>query len=319
MLRSWKIGSAFGIPVYIHPTFLLAPLLTVMLNGGGSGVVAFFAVALTIALFACVLLHEFGHALMARYFGINTRDITLYPIGGVARLEGMSEEPYQEILIAIAGPAVNVVIAGLLIPVVVLGFLSGAIALDDPLNGLGRGIWPILALFALGLCYLNIGLVLFNMIPAFPMDGGRVFRALLSIGLGLPRATTIAVYLGTVLAFGMGIYGMYKPNYMLPIVAVFVMLAGQQELLVVRYRERMKQAQQRLVELQTPGSIHRGAVSPAPRFDSPPVGRAVEMKPPAPLEPRHPAEPDLLFHFRVVEIPEPPRREMSALRTRTTG
>src|SRR5207249_1137622 len=129
MLRSWKIGSAFGIPVYIHPTFLLAPLLALMGNGATRSLAgAVFVIAMVLALFGCVLLHEFGHALMARCFGIRTRDVTLYPIGGVARLEGMSEKPNEELLIAIAGPAVNVVIAALLTPIAILAIFSGAVS-----------------------------------------------------------------------------------------------------------------------------------------------------------------------------------------------
>jgi Zn-dependent protease len=302
-LRSWRIGSAFGIPVYVHPTFLLLPLWVMLANRGGGVAGSLFLSAMVVAVFACVLMHEFGHALMARRFGINTRDVTIYPIGGVARLEGMSEEPYQEVLIAIAGPAVNVVIAVLLIPVVVLGLLTNAVT-ADPLNvSLNDGIWPILAHAAAFLCFSNVILVVFNLIPAFPMDGGRVLRALLTIGLGFPRATTVAVHIGTVLAVVMGVVGfrMTPPNYMLSVVAVFVVLTGQQELLMVRYRERMKESQHRRTEMPPPGPIL------LPIHEPPPVGRAVEVNPPGPVEARRPAEPQLIFHFRVVEIPEPPR------------
>src|SRR6516162_7526389 len=120
MLRTWKIGTAFGIGVHIHPTFWLLPLIFAI-RGLGAGI-EFVAMALAVlaGAMACVVLHEFGHALMARYFGIRTRDITLYPIGGVARLERLSERPTEELLIALAGPAVNVVIAVLLLPFVVL-------------------------------------------------------------------------------------------------------------------------------------------------------------------------------------------------------
>src|SRR5204863_9194054 len=114
MLRSWKIGRAFGIPLYIHPTFLLLPALIFLLHRGEGWPVIFFVLALMPAVFVCILLHELGHALMARYFGIPTRDITLPPIGGVARLERMSDRPWEEFSIAVAGPAVNVAIAGIL-------------------------------------------------------------------------------------------------------------------------------------------------------------------------------------------------------------
>src|SRR5262245_26791391 len=121
MRPSWKIGSAFGIGIYVHVTFLLLPLYVLIENGmqGGMAVVA-FSMALLASLFGCVVLHELGHALMARHFGIGTRDITLYPIGGVARLEGLGKSPLQELCIALAGPAVNVVIAALFLPLLIL-------------------------------------------------------------------------------------------------------------------------------------------------------------------------------------------------------
>src|ERR1700679_2118604 len=110
MFRSWHVGSAFGIPLYIHPTFLLIVPWVLSQSSGHTAFSAFFSVAVVLTVFACVLLHELGHALMARYFGIGTRDITLYPIGGVARLDSTGNAPHQEVCIALAGPAVNLVI-----------------------------------------------------------------------------------------------------------------------------------------------------------------------------------------------------------------
>src|SRR6516162_2271587 len=156
MLRTWKIGTAFGIGVHIHPTFWLLPLIFAI-RGLGAGIEL---VALTLAVLAgamaCVVLHEFGHALMARYFGIRTRDITLYPIGGVARLERLSEKPVEELLIALAGPAVNVAIAGLLFPLVLLTNPS----LEPSWTG------PPIAVLLSYLFFTNVGLALFNLIPA---------------------------------------------------------------------------------------------------------------------------------------------------------
>src|SRR5438309_1449666 len=125
MLRSWKIGSAFGIGVYIHPTFWVLPLFAVLQVGSAGLPLVVLTLALLGAAMGCVVLHEFGHALAARGFGIRTRDITLYPIGGVARLERMSNRPLEELLIALAGPAVNVVIAGFLLPFVLPSNLPG--------------------------------------------------------------------------------------------------------------------------------------------------------------------------------------------------
>ncbi len=175
MSRSWRLGTAFGIGIYVHWTFLLVPLyvlLTASTSGGADSVL--FPLTFVAALFGCVVLHELGHALMARRFGIGTHDITLLPIGGVARLERMSEKPWEEFWIAIAGPAVNVVIAAAL--------------------ALGLYLAPGWAVYESALVQLagylltaNIMLVVFNLIPAFPMDGGRVFRAVLTPWLGRLR------------------------------------------------------------------------------------------------------------------------------------
>jgi stage IV sporulation protein FB len=264
-----------------------------------------FLVAMCLAVFGCVLLHEFGHALMARHFGIRTRDVTLYPIGGVARLEGMSEKPYQEILIALAGPAVNVAIAILLTPVVFVGIATGVLDLTTLAVPLSGGPLAVLANFAGLLWASNIMLLLFNLIPAFPMDGGRVLRALLSAHLGLLRGTELAARIGAVLIFVIAAIWALNGNFMLPFLALFVVMAGQQELLAVRRREEMRRAQLQMAQLQKFGPVFAPLVVSEP----PPVARAVEVPPPArsPEEPRQPAGPQLIFHFRVVEVPETPR------------
>src|SRR5262245_5986314 len=214
MIRSWKIGTAFGIGIYVHWTFLLLPACLIVTGlGAVHGPVLLFVLALVGAVFGCVVLHELGHALAARRFGIATRDITLYPIGGVARLERMSEKPWEEFWIAVAGPAVNLLIAGL------LGFFltfSRAVHQVVPLPPLGLE-------FLTMLMFLNLGLVAFNLVPAFPMDGGRVLRALLALRLGQLRATQIAVNIGMVLAVLMGVVGiLVTGNFMMVFLAVFV-------------------------------------------------------------------------------------------------
>ena len=231
-----KIGSLFGIGIYVHWTFLLLPLWAIFFSSGGPFGIGFFLLLL-IGMFTCVVMHEYGHALMARYFGIGTRDITLYPIGGVARLEKMSEKPHEELLIAVAGPAVNVVIVTILIPIIfILGLrLEGGAAYES---------------YICVLCAMNVGLVLFNMIPAFPMDGGRVFRAIVSMLFGEPIATRIAVYVGVVvivfvvLGFMGAQYFILKttPQPFILVLAVFVLFAGQQELRMVEHRHRMRNA-----------------------------------------------------------------------------
>jgi Zn-dependent protease len=232
MLRSWHLGKLFGIDVYVHWTFLLL-IVFVMLGQIDGGIPAAVEMgALVVAVFGCVLLHEVGHALMARRFGVPTLDITLYPIGGVARLARLGEKPLEEFWIAVAGPAVNVAIAALLGVLLVLS---------------GRPFAPSLSVQGLfhpsedairALQCSNILLVLFNMLPAFPMDGGRVLRSLLSIDLGRLRATEIAARLGTVFALIFGVVGIfYWHNPILVLIGGFAYIAGQQELAMVRQIE----------------------------------------------------------------------------------
>jgi Zn-dependent protease len=238
MFRSVPLGRAFGIPLFVHPTFLLLPLWGAVISWPEGPETVLFSLVALLAIFACVLLHELGHALMARRFGIRTRDVTLYPIGGVARLESAGGKPHEEIAIALAGPAVNLVIALALAP-----FVIGALALrlvQAPVDALGPGggALPAVATFLTVLCFGNVLLLAFNLLPAFPMDGGRVLRALLSLGLGPLRGTEIAAYLGLVMAAGLVLLGLLVwPSPSLVVVAVFVAFAGQMELLHLRRRE----------------------------------------------------------------------------------
>ncbi|MFN0265054.1 site-2 protease family protein [Tepidamorphus sp. 3E244] len=219
---SWSVtlGRLFGSEIRIHLTFLLLlAWIGVVYYRQGGAAAAIDGVLFVITVFACVTLHELGHALAARRYGIRTPDITLLPIGGVARLERMPEDPVQEIIIALAGPAVNVVIAGLL----VLLFsaqpdLGQAVALSDP--------GPT---FAARLAAVNVFLVLFNLIPAFPMDGGRVLRAALALRMSRMKATAVAARVGQVLAFGFAALGIMGGNFMLVLIAVFVFLAASAE------------------------------------------------------------------------------------------
>jgi Zn-dependent protease len=205
---SWKIGRVAGIDIYVHPTFLLVLALPQVLSGGA------FSLSLVLAAFGCVLLHELGHALMARRFGIGTEDITLYPIGGVARLSRMPRSPGAELLIALAGPAVNLaIVAGL-----VLASSSGLFAESQ-----------VLASFVELLAWVNLVLFGFNLIPAFPMDGGRVLRALLSPAIGRLQATNLAAGLGRGLAVVFGIYSLLNGMFMQVFLAAFVYMAAGAE------------------------------------------------------------------------------------------
>ncbi|HEX7359399.1 MAG TPA: site-2 protease family protein [Bryobacteraceae bacterium] len=227
MRWSWKIAEVLGIRVYIHATFWLL-ILFVLYSSWSRGHTAAqtaLGVIFILAIFGCVVLHEFGHALMARHYGIRTRDITLLPIGGLARLERMPDDPKQELLVALAGPAVNVVIAAALF----LGSAAvGARFEWVDFNWLGGNLLT-------GLMDVNIWLVLFNLIPAFPMDGGRVLRALLAIRMEYTRATRIAARTGQGIAFLFGLAGLFGNPFLL-FIALFVWLGAEQEAAGVQLR-----------------------------------------------------------------------------------
>lgn len=224
MAGSLRIARIAGIGLYVHWTFLLIVLWVAWSSYSQHGVEdrwwgVLDGVLFVLAIFFCVTLHEYGHALAARAFGIKTRDITLLPIGGVARLEGMPEDPFQELLIAIAGPVVNVVIAVVLIPVVLLSVPSSFSDLEQ---------WMMTS-FPLRLLMANVMLVLFNLLPAFPMDGGRVLRALLALMLPFHRATMIAARIGSVMSVLFVAAAFVFGNPMLAIAALFIFFAGNGE------------------------------------------------------------------------------------------
>jgi Zn-dependent protease/CBS domain-containing protein len=220
MKWSWKLGRFLGIDVFMHFTFLLL-IGWVLLShwaAGESLEAAIEGVGFILALFGCVVLHEYGHALTARRYGIKTRDITLLPIGGVARLERMPDKPAQELWVALAGPAVNVVIAIVLF--VWLQLTSALVPLDELEVGSGSFIERLMV--------VNIVLVGFNMIPAFPMDGGRVVRALLAMRMEYTRATQIAASLGQSIAILFGFLGLISNPFLL-FIAFFVWIGAAQE------------------------------------------------------------------------------------------
>lgn len=221
MKWSLKLGSYSGIGIYLHWTFLLLIgwIYLMHLGMGQTPREALVGVGFILALFGCVLLHEFGHALMAKRYGVGTRDITLLPIGGVARLECIPEKPMQEFWVAVAGPAVNVAIAAVL-------FLT--LLLQDRTN-LSLEFQVTHGGFLTKLMWVNLFIVAFNMLPAFPMDGGRVLRALLSIRIGRSRATVIAANIGQMMAILFVIVGFVSPNPFLIFIAIMVYLGAQAE------------------------------------------------------------------------------------------
>lgn len=230
MFRSLKLGKLFGIDLYVHGTFWLLPLF-VLLGGAAAGDLAsaWFDVAVLLAVFGCVALHEVGHAAAARLYGIRTRDITLYPVGGVASLERMPEKPLQEIVIALAGPAVNVAIAAGIYLAVMLGNALPAVWVSSSPD--------IVDAFVGRLFVANVFLCLFNLLPAFPMDGGRVLRAVLSLGMSRVSATRVAVTVGAVVAGLFVLAGLFLPQLSLVIVGAVVFFLGQAELRAVQMQQ----------------------------------------------------------------------------------
>jgi len=204
---AFRIATILGIPVRIHVTFLLF-LGWLGLEAGVRGA------SLVLALFVCVILHEFGHALTARRYGIGTRDITLYPIGGVAMLSGRLR-PRHELWVALAGPAVNVVIA------LVLGIALAATG--------GLTADRVQDTFVGNLMAANVAMAVFNLIPAFPMDGGRVLRALIARGTSEARATQIAAAVGQTLAIAMFVFGLLRQEPSFSLIAVFIFFGAGQE------------------------------------------------------------------------------------------
>ncbi|MGH9356401.1 MAG: site-2 protease family protein, partial [Terriglobia bacterium] len=217
MRWSWKIGKLAGINVYMHATFLLliAFILFVSWADGRNLTATLRGVLFVLAVFACVVLHELGHALTARKYGVRTRDIILLPIGGVARLERMPEKPREELWVALAGPAVNVVIgAVLLAPLIAAGVHPQWINFQWSGGN-----------FVENLMVANVWLVGFNLLPAFPMDGGRVLRALLATRMEYTQATQVAARVGQAMALIFGFAGLFYDPFLL-FIALFVWMGA---------------------------------------------------------------------------------------------
>ena len=227
MRWSFTVGRIAGIRVELHVTFLLFVGVIAVQNGllNGHLDAALMSVAMMLLAFACVLLHELGHALTARRFGIRTLDIVLLPIGGVARLERMPDRPRQEILVAIAGPAVNLAILLLLLPFRVVQWPPN----PDQMTG---QVLPFVF-------FVNLAMLLFNLVPAFPMDGGRVLRATLAMRMPYAKATRIAATIGQAIALLFGLAGIMTSNTILIFIALFVFLAAGEERSLVQQRSSL--------------------------------------------------------------------------------
>ena len=230
MKWSTRIGTFAGIGVYVHATFLILIVWVALAHWQTEQSVraAVAGVAFVLALFACVVLHEFGHALTARRYGIRTRDITLLPIGGLARLERMPDDPRQELWVALAGPAVNVVIAAGLF--VLLQLTSSGADVETLTVTEGS--------FLERLMYVNVALVVFNLLPAFPMDGGRVLRAALAMRMEYTRATQVAANIGQGMALLFGLVGLFLNPFLL-FIALFVWIGAGQEAAMTQMRSAL--------------------------------------------------------------------------------
>lgn len=267
MSWSFKLFTYRDIDVKVHVSFVLILLWasyywSSVVDDGSRGIV--FGIVATLLLFACVTLHEFGHAIQAQAYGIGVRDITLLPIGGLARLDEIPEDPRKEFRIAIAGPLVNVVLAILLALVsyfVVRDLVTSPLTMIDELQ---NGTWQALLAYLL---FANVWLVLFNMIPAFPMDGGRILRSLLAMRIPHSRATRIAALVGQAMALILGLVGFSTGNYFLILIAIFVWFGAGQE------------SSQSEVKHALTGTEVSHVMSPYPSTLSPsdPVTRAVEL------------------------------------------
>ena len=219
---SIKLGQVFGIDIKVHLSFVLILVWGAFVYGGDAG--PLYGLLVTIALFSLVLMHELGHSLAALGYGIPVRDITLLPIGGVARLERMPEKPLPELVVALAGPFVNIILAGLLLPLlIVLGFLQ------SPYFSFELLTHPGLLNFLTFLFGANLSLAIFNMIPAFPLDGGRVFRAMLGFVTDYGTATQIAATVGQFLAIALGLVAVFSGQFWLVLIALFIFFVGRQE------------------------------------------------------------------------------------------
>ena len=249
MVWSLKLLSVNGIPIRIHITFLLVVAwaaysgFTANRADWAQGVA--FMVALVLLLFLCVLLHELGHGLVAQLFGVHVADITLWPLGGLARIAKMPERPYQEFVMTAAGPATNILLA-ILLSLAAFAWLGPgemlALAASASSPWLYRGLMSSMSAETLLLLLIanNVLLAVFNLIPAFPLDGGRMLRALLAAVMSYRRATTIAAYVGQIFALLLGALALLDSNLFLAAIAVFVFFGAWQEREQVRARVNLQ-------------------------------------------------------------------------------
>jgi len=222
-----QIAKFANIPVFVHWSFGLIIMFVIgnAINIGSDIQLVIFYLCLILAVYVCIVMHEYGHALTAKRYGVNTKDIILFPIGGVARLERLPEKPMEEFYIAIAGPMVNIAIAIGLTPY----FLISKYSPTELLNESYLTEPSLFQIFIPIIILTNIGLAIFNLTPAFPMDGGRVLRSLLSIKIGRLKATRIASILGQICAVGFFIFGIWNFNLIHILIGMFIFYTASVE------------------------------------------------------------------------------------------
>lgn len=233
MRWAWKVGRVAGIDLYVHATFLLLVGFIVVATWMEShnALRTLYAVVFVLVIFACIVAHEYGHALTARHYGIRTRNIVLLPIGGVSSLERIPEEPSQELLVGLAGPAVNAAIAAALFLALVLMGRFPTLRQLIAISWTGHDFLP-------SLMAVNVWLAVFNVIPAFPMDGGRVLRALLAKRMDYTDATQTAAHIGQAIAFVFGFLGLFFDPFLL-FIALFVWMGASGEAGMVQMRSSL--------------------------------------------------------------------------------
>ncbi len=273
MGTSITLFRAFGIDVRVHWSFLLVLVYGAFVYGAGSGSVlvgALYGVLVTLLLFACVTLHEFGHALVAKHYKVGVSNITLLPIGGLANLERMPDKPLQELLITLAGPLVNFAIAVILLPITFLALAmeGGAGSFADNLGQLTARLQePGLTNLLINLLGANIILGVFNLVPAFPMDGGRILRALLAMAMPYVQATRVAVLVGRIMAVLLAVWGIMGGGIGLLLIAFFVYVGGGAERETVESRAVLK-------HVTAAEALTRGAAN---LYSSEHLSRAVDL------------------------------------------
>ncbi len=257
MNSSFKFMSIRGIDLRIHLTFPLILIWAAFQYGAAAGNAttgAIFGVVVILLLFVLVTLHELGHSFAAQYYGVPVKQIVLLPIGGLAQMAQIPENPKQEFVISVAGPAVNVVMA----------VLMGAMILvfNIPLTAPFTGISLTFAVIFSYIFYYNIMLALFNLLPAFPMDGGRIFRALLAMKLSYTTATLIAGNVGRALAVAMGLYGLLNGGIFLMLIALFIFSGASQEMMMVQFQQRKRRGEIPTHVYLMPGHMVQEVYSP---------------------------------------------------------